>query len=444
MKQIVLTVLLLCIVLAGEVFASGYGVFTQGASGLGQANAVVAHPTGPSSLYFNPALMNDVKGRQFEVGTTAILSDRGIDYATPPGGSENGDSTLNFPSNFYYTHQVNEKLTGGVGLFFPFGLSNEWDNTYEGRYIGTSGEMFTMNINPALSYRVTDRLSLAAGVDFVYLDTELKAMLNQEAAYTLLNLAVGPLADPIGPLNDVQQVYEGDGWGMGYNLGALFKATDRISIGAAYRSQVDIDPNGGLSFSGYDPTLFWAFPEGGADTTIKLPAQFVAGVAGQLTDRLLVEVGVRWEDWDVNDVQTLTLQNPILGIQSSISVNRDWHSTWTYNIGGNYKLNDKVAINFGYLYGENAIPDSTFEPVIPDSDAHLFTVGTDLACGKWILSAAFGYEYHDDRTKNNIVSDPVGSQLATLIAGTPTYVGTANGEYATDIYLVGLSLGYKF
>lgn len=36
-----------------DALASGYGVFTQGASGLGQANAVVAHTTGPSSAYFN-------------------------------------------------------------------------------------------------------------------------------------------------------------------------------------------------------------------------------------------------------------------------------------------------------------------------------------------------------------------------------------------------------
>jgi len=33
-----------------QAAASGYGIFTQGASGLGQANAVVAHTTGPSSL----------------------------------------------------------------------------------------------------------------------------------------------------------------------------------------------------------------------------------------------------------------------------------------------------------------------------------------------------------------------------------------------------------
>ena len=154
--------MILGLVMPTLVMASGYGIFTQGASGLGQANAVVAHTTGPSSVYFNPALINDVPGRQIEVGTTAVYSDRDIDYTG--GGSENGDSAWNFPSTFYYTHQANDKLTSGLGIFFPFGLSNEWDDHYDGRYIGTSGEMLTVNINPAVSYRVTDRLSLAVGL----------------------------------------------------------------------------------------------------------------------------------------------------------------------------------------------------------------------------------------------------------------------------------------
>ena len=200
------------LVIPSLALASGYGVFTQGASGLGQANAVVAHTTGPSSIYFNPALINDVPGRQVEVGTTAVYSNRDIDYIG--GRNENGDSAWNFPSTFYYTHQANDKFTSGLGIFFPFGLSNEWDNNYDGRYIGTSGEMFTMNINPAVSYRVTDRLSLAVGLDILYLDTEIKANINQGAVID--GLPGGP--PPGGPYNgllDVRQKFSGDGWGAG-------------------------------------------------------------------------------------------------------------------------------------------------------------------------------------------------------------------------------------
>lgn len=433
MKQIAMMVGLL--LLPTMALASGYGVFTQGASGLAQANAVVAHPTGPSSLYFNPALLNDVPGRQVEVGTTAVYGKREIDLNS--GGSEEADNDWQFPSSFYYTHNGGERIAAGIGIFFPFGLANEWDDGYEGRYIGTSGEMFTMNINPAVSFKVTDKLSLAAGLDFVYADTDLRAMINQSVVGAFLPPVLGgPIVEL---LPDVEQKFTGDGWGHGFNLGALYKVTDRVSVGAAYRSKIDIDLEGDLDFSGDDPRLALLFRDGLAEAEIELPAQFVIGVATQVTDDLIVEVGARWEDWDSNDQLTLDLQNPFLG-EPSLNIDRNWRSTWTYNLGANYRLNETVALNCGYLYGENPVPDSTFEPIIPDADAHLFTLGTDLTYGQWVVSAAFGYEYHETREKKNGAT--VNDRLGSLAAMTP--VSTADGDYDTEIYLVGLSVGYKF
>jgi long-chain fatty acid transport protein len=97
-----------------------------------------------------------------------------------------------------------------------------------------------------------------------------------------------------------------------------------------------------------------------------------------------------------------------------------------------------VALNAGYLYGKNAVPGGTFEPFVPDTDAHLFTVGGELKSGPWTISGAFGLEHHEDRRKKNPLGDPLGS----MVAGQPE--GTANGEYRADIYLLALSLGYRF
>jgi long-chain fatty acid transport protein len=435
-------ILLYCCLLlsAGSALASGFGVFTQGASGLGQANAVVAHPTGPSSLYFNPALLNDVPGRQLEVGTTAVHADREIKLDS--GGTEEGESDWDFPSTLYYTHQVNDTVTAGIGIFFPFGLSTEWDDDYEGRYLGTSADVFTTNFNPAVSFRVNDKLSLAVGADLLYLDATLKSKVNQTAAYVLTDLqlsgGLGGVLPPLaGPLNDIEQKFDGDGWGGGYNLGMLYKATDRISIGATYRSHIDVDVDGDAKFSGVTPLLAAAFPKTGGDADIRLPQQATAGVAVKALENLTVEAGVRWEDWESTDDLTIEFDTPVFGQAASITP-RGWNATWAYNIGGQYRMNDTMALNAGYLYGQNAVPSSTFEPLIPDADAHLFTLGTDLSFGQWTLSGAFGYEHHENRKKANTLGDPLGS----LLAGQP--VDTANGTYETDIYLVAASVAYRF
>ncbi len=221
---------------ASPAFGSGFGVFTQGASGLGQANAVIAHPTGPSSLYFNPALLNDVPGRQIEIGTTDIYADREIDLET--GGTEEGESDWNFPSTFYYTQQMSDSVTAGLGIYFPFGLSSDWDDDYTGRYLGTYGDLFTTNFNPAVSFRINDRLSVAAGFDLLYLDAILKSKIPQGLI----------LGDPT--INDISQKFAGDGWGAGYNFGILIKPTDWFSVGATYRSHVDVAVEGKATLSG--------------------------------------------------------------------------------------------------------------------------------------------------------------------------------------------------
>ena len=436
MKQIILITALLCS-FAGSAFSSGYGVFTQGAAGLGQANAVVAHPVGPSSLYFNPALLNDIPGRQIEFGTTVIYADRSIDLDS--GGSEDSENNWNFPSNLYYTHQVNEKFSTGIGLFFPFGLATEWDDDYEGKYLGTSGEILSLNINPVVSYRLNDKLSIAGGFSLVYLDSTIKKKINQTAAYILVDaqLGGGVLPPLTGPLEDINQKFDGDGWGCGFNLGLLYKATEYVSIGATYRSHVDIDIEGQAKFYNVDPMLAPVFSDTDGDTTIRLPAQATVGIAVTPIENLVIEVGGRWEDWSSTDELKIDLDSPVMNQTSDITP-RDWKSTWSYNIGGQYRINESFDLTAGYLYGKDAVPGSTFDPLIPDTDAHLFTIGGGWTTGAWTINTAFGYEQHERGKKDNDLGDPLGS----ILAGEPT--GTANGKYEADIYLSSLSFVYRF
>ncbi|MFO7576989.1 MAG: outer membrane protein transport protein [Pelovirga sp.] len=433
-------ILLLCcgmLMLAGSVHGSGFGVFTQGAAALGQANAVVAQPLGPSAVYFNPALLNDVAGTQVEVGLTGIYADRKISLAS--GGTENGDSEWNLPSTFYASHQINDSLTAGFGAFFPFGLSTSWEDDYAGRYLGTSGDIFTLNLNPVLSWRATPRLSLAFGVSALYLDADLQKKINQNAAYGITDLMLGGgvLPEPEAPLADIDQKFTGDGWGYGYNLGAYFQAHERVHLGLTYRSHIDVDVKGQARFANVNPLLAAGFPNTSGASDIRLPAQATAGVAVMVTERLTTEVGLRWEDWSSTKNLRIDLAQPVFG-QTEEIIPRDWRATWSYNVGARYQARPDLALLAGYLFGENAVPGSTFEPLVPDSDAHLFTVGAEWSRGAWLVAGAFGYEYHRSRDKDNSLGDPLGS----LLAGDP--VGTANGSYDTDLYLVGLSLGYRF
>jgi long-chain fatty acid transport protein len=113
---------------------------------------------------------------------------------------------------------------------------------------------------------------------------------------------------------------------------------------------------------------------------------------------------------------------------------KDWEDTYTVNIGAKYQLNDSVALLAGYLYGGNPIPDNTFEPAIPDANTHLFCIGTDIKYKELRVDLAYSYQKLQSRNKNNSVTDPISGLSAF----------SANGEYKSNIHMVGVSLTYMF
>jgi long-chain fatty acid transport protein len=425
--------LILCL-LATNTNASGFGVFTQGATGLGQANAVVAHAAGPSSLYFNPAMLPQLAGTRIEVGTTLVKPDRDFTSALTGLGTDSREAEK-FPSSIYLTHTYDNGIATGIGVYFPFGLTTEWSDNWDGRYIATKSEVFTTNINPVVAWQATPEFSLAAGLDILYLDAKLQNQIN--------TTAVGFIANPpggLGFLTDTKQTFSGDDWGVGFNLAAHLQILNNLACGVSYRSKVEMTAEGSASFAvpadAASLGLGALFPTTGGHADITLPAQLAFGLAWALTDSLTLEAGARWEGWsDFNELR-LQFATPILG-QNSFVTPRDWNDTWAFNFGGAYQLNHNVTLLGGYLYGESPVPDASFDPSIPDSAAHLLTIGTNLDFDAWTLALAYGYEHHQDRNKQNLVGDPLDPTGVNPLS-------TATGKYATDIHLAAASLSYRF
>lgn len=389
--------------------ASGFGIFTQGASALGQADAVIAHGDGPSTIFFNPALLNRLPGTQLEVGTTLLFPSRDFKSATS-GSTSSTEDTLYYPGTFYFSHTFNDKISAGLGVFNPFGLGTEWNGTWEGRYVATNSQIETYNFNPVLSYRINPGLSFAAGLDVIYLDASLEGKVNLSAF----------------GLADANQKFKGDGTGVGYNLAMAYDAGHGISAGVSYRSEVEVDIDGNINFELPSPLLAGALPNTSAKSKITLPQQLLAGIAYQATERLILESGFRWEDWRSYRELKVEFAQPVNG-QTSNSTPKNWHDTFAVNVGGKYRLNDTFTLLGGYLYGWNPVPDDTFEPSVPDSNTHLFCIGSEMAFDRMKLAVSYAYQLQEERNNNNNVG-----------------LGSANGVYNADMHMLGISLAYKF
>ena len=121
-------------------FGSGFSIFTQDAVATGLVCSVTAHSNSPSSIFFNPALINRSKGTQVELGTTLLWPTQKF-TGDASGSVFKTKAELFYPSTFYITHKLNQKVSFGLGIFDNFGLATKWDDDWEGRYLATDSEL---------------------------------------------------------------------------------------------------------------------------------------------------------------------------------------------------------------------------------------------------------------------------------------------------------------
>lgn len=135
------------------------------------------------------------------------------------GNGGDGGVTKVIP-NMYFSKKLSDRFTVGIGINAPFGLATEYDNTWVGRYHAIESDVLTVNINPAIAYKINENLSVGAGFSIQYL----KAKLSNAIDFGTLNAIVKlPVVLPgLTPqLSDGFSSLDGDSWGVGYNLGIL-------------------------------------------------------------------------------------------------------------------------------------------------------------------------------------------------------------------------------
>src|SRR5690606_33346994 len=138
------------------------------------------------------------------------------------GGTSGGDAgDVSLVPNFYFTMPIGDSLHFGVGVGVPFGLTTEYDDNWVGRFQGIKSELTTVNINPAVSFKVNEMLSVGVGINYQVIDAE------------LTNAIVTPLPGVEG-----RAKLEADDDGWGWNAGILFEPVAGTRIGFAYRSVI--------------------------------------------------------------------------------------------------------------------------------------------------------------------------------------------------------------
>lgn len=432
-----IAVLFIC----ADARAGGFALNEMSAASVGNAHAggaAAAEDLG--TIFYNPAGLMRMSGRQFmAVGSgirpSAEFQNRGSVTSTgaPLTGGNGGDAgSWAFVPALYYAMDLAPNMRFGIGLQTPFGLKTEYDGNWVGRYQALKSELKSININPTIAYKVNDQLSLGAGVSAQYIDVELSRAIDF-GSVCAGTLGV-PTCAPIGFLpqaRDGSVTVEGDDWGFGFNLGALYTLNERIRLGIAYRSKITHKLSGDARFTrpaGLPAPLAASptFSDTGARASVDLPESLSVSGYMDIDPKWSVMGDVTWMRWSRFEELRINFDN---GAPASVTP-EEFRNTVRLAVAVNYRYNDQWKLRGGIAWDESPVRDEFRTPRIPDNDRTWLAFGAQFKPsrqGTW----DFGYAHLFVKDSSiNKAEPPVG--------------GTLIGDYDSDVNILSVQYRHEF
>jgi long-chain fatty acid transport protein len=397
-RQILIAVSLLASVV---VSGNGYKILcVRSAKATAMGEAFIAQADDATAVAFNPAGLADLRGVHLSLQGT--WCNAFTERKAPDGGTTDMvDKWQVVPSLFATWDMGTERMTLGVGVSVPNGLSSEWKaNSFAGP-AGYYSDLFIADYTIALGYRVTERLSVGVGVDFYA--SELDQRYNVPG--------VGAVS------------VDGDGTAWGFNVGLRYKFNERHSIAATYRKAFTIDYDGDFYFENVGTFDM--------ETSIDYPGSVVLGYAFRPNEKWTFEADLDWTHW--SQVGDMSVDVPTFPDPSyrHLPVNRDYRNTLAYKFGVQYQYSEALALRAGYIYNQNATAEAVWSPTQPDTDMHFFTCGFGYDVTENVtVESALQLVYYEKRTIENTVGNDFG--------------GTVNGTYRTWAPCITLGLACHF
>lgn len=373
-------------------WSNGLMIPAQNATNLGTAYAGTASLAEDASTnFYNAAGLTRLCNEQIVAGgalvlphtvftSTNITASNGTPLAN---GSARAKDSAMIPW-VHYARRIDDCWMFGLSLASRFGSRANYAPNSVTRYTTVSAKLITIDLAPSLAYKLTDSLSLGAGIDAVYGDARLSSQIGS-----------GPV-DLDGFIDN-----RATRWGAGFHAGILYEPTDCTRLGVNYRSRVKLRLKGqNLT----QPASVFPITSQTVRTDLRLPESVTLSAFHAFDDCWAVMADAEWFHWKLYDKLVLRFDDGTIS-----TLNQYWKDSYRVAVGGSYQFCPDILFRTGISYDKTPTRPGTRPVYFPEENQVGIGIGGQYRFSEY-LAFDIGYNH-------------IFAKRATVAQGAPINIG---------------------
>lgn len=404
--------LLLLVGLTVGLYPNGLNLNGNGSKAIGMGGAFVGLADDYSALYWNPAGLIQTKNTTITLFASDVIPSG--TYKLDAYGIDAETETKHYITpGFAFVRPLSDKVVIGFYAHVPSGLGAKWKG--DQLKLLTSGKTYKweslvglVSFSPGIAVKLSDIFSLGATVNINYGLLKLKR-----------------------PINALIGQYEEDlrGWAVGATFGALFKPSDKFSMGLSFKLPIQTTMSGTAKIPG--ASILGLPGEDDAERAAEWPLWAGAGIAFKPTDRLTLTADVHYTNWKTMTVIEMDFYNPgwKLYFEEGANFEMKWKDTLQLRLGMEYKASETLALRAGYYHDPNPSPKKTQNILLPEITYNFFNVGFGYKSKHLTIDASCEFGIGKDKVIDFTEVDPN--------AGMP-------GTHGMNMVVPNISFTYNF
>ncbi len=362
---------------ASTAMAEGYQINTLSAKQMGMGHTGIAMKLGSESMFFNPAGMAymdrtlDLSGSFTGIMSTATAETGGLKYST-----DNGVST---PVNVNAAFSIYPNLKAGLSFYTPYGSSINWTNNWPGATLSQNVDLKVFTLQPTVAWAITPKFSIGVGAMISWGSVELNkglvpAATADEAIKMMKALGQLPAETPaFGSTTPASVNLNGKSEvAVGVNIGALYNINDKVSVGASFRSKMNMKVKAGNASVSYANEI----AEGmlgnylgllnNANFSAEMPCPYVVGigVSYKPVERLTLAFDARLTGWETYKSLSIDFLSEQLDAYDQF-IEKKYRNAMCYSLGAQYALTDRFDLRLGLMVDTSPVNDEYYNPETP-------------------------------------------------------------------------------